>query len=74
MFLHRHNRFVKQGSREVRIIAETFPVPSAANDSTKASSYRSKGDVGTFALELSSKMFLRLMYQLFVPGGAKVKT
>lgn len=73
MLLHGNNGLVEQSSSKVRIIAETFPVATATNDSTQTSANRSKGNVGTLSLELSSEVLLSFVNKGLVPSSTEMK-
>ena len=73
MLLHGDNGLVKQSSSQVRIVAEALPIATSANDSPEPTAYRSESHVGALALELCSKVFLRLVNELFVPGGTEME-
>ena len=73
MLLHGDDGFVEQSSGKVRIVAETFPIATTANDSSETAAYRSEGYVGAFALELGSQVVFRLVNELLVPGGAEME-
>ena len=72
VLLHGDDGLVEQSTCKIRIVAETFPVATAASDSSETSTYRSKGYVRAFALELGSKVAFGLVNEFLVPGGAEV--
>lgn len=69
MLLHANDRLVQQTSCKVRVVAETFPIATSTNDSSKTSAYRSKSHICALALELSSEVFFRLADKGFVPSS-----
>ena len=73
MLLHGDDGFVEQSASKVWIVGEAFPVATTANDSSETSTYGSKGYVGAFALELSSKVVFCLVDEFLVPGGAEME-
>ena len=73
VLLHGDDRFVEQSTSKVRVVAEPFPVATAANDSSEASTYGSEGYVGAFALEFGSKVVFCLVNEFLVPGGAEME-
>ena len=73
VLLHGDDRFVEQSTSKVRVVAEPFPVATAANNSSEASTYGSQGYIGAFALELGSKVIFCLVNEFLVPGGAEME-
>lgn len=73
MLLHGDDGLIEQSTSKIWIAGETFPVATAANDSSEAAAYGSKGYVGAFALELGSKVVFCLVDEFLVPGGAEME-
>ena len=67
VLLHAHDRLIGELASKIRVVGKAFPIPASSGDSSQWPSDRPKSDVGTFALELGTKMLSSFECRRLVP-------